>query len=98
MEVWDTVQVAMVKGHADEGMVLDGRDREVDRIGVTTLLMRLLTLVVGELAILSLMLVVICQGSVGAGTLSFLTFIDFSLPCLEQRSIMMVRMVLLLIL
>ena len=29
----DTVRVTKVKGHADEGMVLDGRVREVDRIG-----------------------------------------------------------------
>ena len=65
---------------------------------VMTLLMRLLTLVVGELVMQSLMLVVICLGSVVAGTLSFLTFIDFSLRFLEPWSIMMVGMVLLLIL
>ena len=29
----DTVRVTKVKGHADEGMVLDGRVREVDRLG-----------------------------------------------------------------
>ena len=29
----DTVQNSKVKGHADEGMVLDGRVREVDRLG-----------------------------------------------------------------
>ena len=29
----DTVRIAKVKGHADEGMVLDGRVREVDRLG-----------------------------------------------------------------
>ena len=29
----DTVQITEVKGHADEGMVLDGRVREVDRLG-----------------------------------------------------------------
>ena len=44
---------------------------------VMMLLMRLLTSVVGELAILSLTLGVISLGSVGAGTLFFLTFIDF---------------------
>ena len=65
---------------------------------VMTLLMRLLTLVVGELVMQSLMLVVICLGSVGAGTLFFLIFIDFSLLFLELWSIMMVGMVLLLIL
>ena len=27
----DTVRIAKVKGHADEGMVLDGPVREVDR-------------------------------------------------------------------
>ena len=29
----DTVQVTKVKGHADQGMVLDGRVRELDRLG-----------------------------------------------------------------
>ena len=29
----DTVMISKVKGHADEGMVLDGRVREVDRLG-----------------------------------------------------------------
>ena len=29
----DTVRISKVKGHADEGMVLDGRVREVDRLG-----------------------------------------------------------------
>ena len=29
----DTVRITEVKGHADEGMVLDGRVREVDRAG-----------------------------------------------------------------
>ena len=29
----DTVRVTKVKGHADEGMVLDGRVREIDRLG-----------------------------------------------------------------
>ena len=29
----DTVRISEVKGHADEGMVLDGRIREIDRLG-----------------------------------------------------------------
>ena len=29
----DTVRISKVKGHADEGMVLAGRVREVDRLG-----------------------------------------------------------------
>ena len=29
----DTVRIAKVKGHADEGMVLDGRVRELHRLG-----------------------------------------------------------------
>ena len=29
----DTVRVTKVKGHADEGMVSDGRVRELDRLG-----------------------------------------------------------------
>ena len=78
-------------------MVLDGQMREVDRL-VMKLLMRLLILGVGELVMLSLMLVVTCLGSVVAGTLLFLIFIVFSLPFLVLWSIMMVVMVLLLIL
>ena len=64
---------------------------------VTTLLMRLLTLVVGGLVMLSLMHVVICLGLVDVGILSFLIFIGFSLLFLELWSIMMGGMVLLLI-
>ena len=30
---WDTVWISKVKGHADEGMVFDGRVREADRLG-----------------------------------------------------------------
>ena len=29
----DTVRIARVKGHVDEGVVLDGRVREIDRLG-----------------------------------------------------------------
>ena len=29
----DTVRITKVKGHADQGMVLDGRVREIDRLG-----------------------------------------------------------------
>ena len=92
-----TARVTEVKGHADEGMVLDGRVREIDSWAMT-LLMRLLILGVGELVLLSLMLVVIYLGFLVTGTLSFLTFIGFSLPYLVQWSIMVVEMVLLLIL
>ena len=94
----DTVRISKVKGHADEGMVLDGRVREVDRLG-NDAADEAPILGVGELAILSLMLVVTCLGSVVAGTLLFLIFIVFfSLPYLVLWSIMMVVMVLLLIL
>ena len=88
----ETVRISKVKGHVDEGMVLDGRVREVDR--ATTLVMRLLILVVGELVMLSLMLVVIFLVCVVAGTLLFLIFIGSSLPFLEPWFIMMVGMVL----
>ena len=54
------------------------------------LLMRLLVLIVGGLVMLSLVLVVICLGSVVAGTQLFLTFIGSSLPFLGLWSIMMV--------
>ena len=33
LRVLDTVRISKVKGHADEGTVLDGRVREVDRLG-----------------------------------------------------------------
>ena len=35
LHLWglDTVRITKVEGHADEGMVLDGRVREVDRLG-----------------------------------------------------------------
>ena len=79
----DTVRITEVEGHADQGMVLDGRARKLTGL-VTTLLMRLLTLVVGGLVMLSLMRVVICLGFVVAGTLLFLTFIEFSLPFLGR--------------
>ena len=62
----DTVRVTKVKGHADEGMVLDGRVRLTG--WVTMQLTRLLTLVGGESVMLSLMRVVICLGFVVAGT------------------------------
>ena len=65
---------------------------------VMMLLLRLLTLVVRELVMLSSMLVVICLEFVVAGTLFFLTFIGSSLPFLVQLSIMMVVRVQFLIL
>ena len=58
--------------------------------------MRLLTLVVGGLVMLSLMRVVICLGFVDDGTLLLLTFIGSSLPFLGPLLIMMGIMVLLL--
>ena len=59
---------------------------------VTMLLMRLLNLDVGELVLLSLMLVVTCLGSMVAGILLCLIFIDFLLPFLGLWSIMMETM------
>ena len=44
--------ISEVKGHADESMVLDGRVRELDRLLLMMLLMRLLTWVVGGLVML----------------------------------------------
>ena len=71
-------------------MVLDGRVREVDRLG-NDAADEASDLVVGELVMLSLMLVVICLGSVVAGTKSFLTFIVFfSLLLLVLWLIMMI--------
>ena len=76
LRVLEKVRITKVKGHAEEGMVLDGRVREVDRLG-NDAADEAADLVVGELVLLSLMLVVICLGSVRAGTLLFLIFIDF---------------------
>ena len=72
----DTVRVTKVKGHADEGMVLNGRVREVDRFGNNA---------ADEAADFGRGRLV-----VEAGTLLFLTFIGFSLLFLELWSIMMV--------
>ena len=69
----DTVRITKVKGHADQGMVLDGRVREIDRLGNDA---------ADEAADFALMLVVICLEFVVAGTLSFLTFIGSLLPFL----------------
>ena len=66
----DTVRITKVKGHADEDMILDGRVRNLTG-WVMMLLMRLLTLVVGGLVMLSLMRVAVCQGFVVAGTQLF---------------------------
>ena len=33
LDTVDTVRISMVKGHADEVKVLDGRVREIDRLG-----------------------------------------------------------------
>ena len=74
------VPITEVKGHAGEGMVLDGRVREIDKLGNKPA-ERLLTLVVGGLVMLSLMRVATCLGFVGVGILSFLIFIGSSLPC-----------------
>ena len=93
----DTVQISKGKGHADEGMVLDCRVREVDRLG-NDAADEAADFGRKGLVMLSLMLVVICPGSVVAGTLLFLIFIVFSLLFLVLWSIMMVGMLLLLIL
>ena len=91
----NTIRISKVKGHADEDMVHDGWVGEVDRLG-NNATARLLTLVVGELVMLSLMLVVICLGFVVSGTLLFLIFIGSSLPYLVLWSIMTDLLVLLL--
>ena len=93
----DTVRISKGKGHAGEGMVLDGRVRGVDRLGIDAA-DEAAVLGVGGLVLLSLMLVATCLGFVVAGTLLFLIFIFFSLPYLVLWSIMMVGMILLLIL
>ena len=69
----DTVRITKVKGHADQGMVLDGRVRELDRLGNDAA-----DEAADFLVKLSLMRVVNCLGCVGI--LSFLIFIGSSLP------------------
>ena len=79
----DTVRITKVKGHADEVMVLDGRVRELDRLGNNA---------AGDgegLCLLLLMLVVICPGVVVGGILFFLIYIGSSLPFLGLLLIMM---------
>ena len=92
----DTVRISKVKGHADDGMVLRGQVRREDRLGNDA---------ADEAAdfgrrrsvLLSLIFVVTCLGFVVSGTLSFLTFIVFSLLFLVPWLTMMVLAVLLLI-
>ena len=88
----DTVRITKVKGHADEGMVLDGRVREVDRFGndAADEAADFGRRRVGNAVIVARRNL---SGSVGVGTLFFLIFIDFSLPFLELWSIMMIGMV-----
>ena len=73
-------RVTKVKGHADEGMVLDGRVLELDR-WETTLPMRLLILAVGGLVMLLLMFFVTFLGSVVDGILLSCIITGSSLPC-----------------
>ena len=92
----DTVRITEVKGHADEGMVLDGRVRELDRVGndAADEAADFGRRRVGDAVIDA------CRNLSGVCCrwLLFLTFIGSSLPFLELWSIIMVGMVLLLIL
>ena len=90
----DTVRITKVKGHADEGMVLDGRVRELDKLGNDAAdeaadfgRGTVSNAVIDARRNLS--------GFVVAGTLFFLIYIGSSLPFLEQWSTMMIGMVLL---
>ena len=93
----DIVRISKVKGHADDDMVLYGRVRREDKLGNDAAdeaadfgRRRVSPAVIDARRNLS--------GSVVAGTLSFLTFIVFSLLFLVLWSILMVVVVLLLIL
>ena len=94
----DTARITKVKGHAVEGMVLDGRVKEVDRLGndaadeaADFVRRRVVNAVIDARRNLS--------GVCGRWYhLLFLISIDFSLPFLVQLSIMMIEMVLLPIL
>ena len=91
----DTVRISKVKGHLM--MAWFFVVRFVGRIGwVMTLLMRLLILDVEGSVLLSLMLVVTCLGFVVTGTLSFWTFIDFSLLYLVLWMVLVVLLLTLL--
>ena len=88
----DTYRITKVKGHADEGMVHDGRVREVDRLGNDAAdeaadfgRRRVGNAVIDARRNLS--------GVCGRWYPVFLTFIGFSLLFLEQWSIMMIGMV-----
>ena len=84
----NTVRFTKVKGHADEGMVLDGQVREPDRLGNNA------ADVAADYG--RGRRVVTCLGFVDVGILSFLTLIGSSLPFLGRWLTMMVEMVLLL--
>ena len=85
----DTVRVTKVKGHADEGMVFDGRVRELDRLGNNAADEAAAFGVGGGSVLLLSMLDVICQGVVVGGILFFVICIGSSLLSLELLSIMM---------
>ena len=61
----DALRITKVKGHADEGMVLDGRVREVDKLGNDAAVEA-----ADFVVLLSLMRVVTCLECVGVGIFS----------------------------
>ena len=73
---FDTVKVSKVKGHADEGMVLDGRVRDLDRLG-NNAAEEAADFGRRRFLFMSLMLDVIWLGFVVGGILLFVIFIVF---------------------
>ena len=72
----DTVRITKVKGHVEEGMVLDGRVREQDRVG-NNAADEAADLAVGGLTITLLMLGALCLELAVDGILSFLNLYRF---------------------
>ena len=92
----DTVRVTKVKGHADEGMVFDGRVRELDRLGNNAADK---TADFGRRSVGNAVIDARCNlsGFVDGGILLFLIFIGSSLPFLGPLLITMGLVGLLLI-
>ena len=91
----DTVRIASVKGHADEDVVLDGRVREIDRLGNNAADE---AADFGRRRVGNAVIDARRKLSVGVGILSFLIFKGSSLPFLEMLLTMMGVVALLLIL
>ena len=90
----DTVRITKVKGHADQGMVFDGRVMEFDRLGNNAADE---AADFGRRRVGNAVIDARRNLFVDVGILSFLIFIGSSLPFPRLLSTMMIAMVLFLI-